>query len=103
MLRVSVVLLLAALVSAGLTACAGVDAAREAGEKARGGGGGESSAQTGSPQPNSEEERTQEEIAAEEAMVTEPVLDEKWYQDSDGNYVPDFIELEEGYDPNKDD
>ena len=106
MLRVSAVLLLAALVSAALTACAGTDAAREAGESARGGGGGgggEPSVQTESPRPASAEERTQEEVAAEEATVTEPVLDEKWYQDSDGNYVPDFIEVGEGYDPAKDD
>jgi Mg-chelatase subunit ChlD len=31
------------------------------------------------------------------------VLDAKWYQDGDGNAVPDFIEIENGYDPNRDD
>lgn len=31
------------------------------------------------------------------------VLDDKYYVDSDGNAVPDFIEVELGYDPNVDD
>lgn len=31
------------------------------------------------------------------------VLDAKFYQDSDGNAVPDFLEIENGYDPNRDD
>lgn len=31
------------------------------------------------------------------------MLDEKWYLDSNGDYVPDFIELENGFDPAKDD
>jgi len=31
------------------------------------------------------------------------VLDAKWYQDGDDNAIPDFIEIENGYDPNRDD
>ncbi len=30
-------------------------------------------------------------------------MDEKWYEDSDGNYVPDFIEVANGFDPEKND
>jgi hypothetical protein len=31
------------------------------------------------------------------------VLDPKWYEDSDGNYVPNFIEVANGYDPDRND
>lgn len=31
------------------------------------------------------------------------MLDAEWYRDSDGNDVPDFVEVKEGYDPNEDD
>jgi len=38
-----------------------------------------------------------------EGTTSEPVLDPKWYEDSDGNYVPNFIEVANGYDPDLND
>ena len=38
-----------------------------------------------------------------EGTTSEPVLDPKWYEDSDGNYVPNFIEVANGYDPDRND
>jgi hypothetical protein len=41
-----------------------------------------------------------------EGTTSEPVLDPKWYEDSDGNYVPNFIEVAKvanGYDPDRND
>jgi len=139
------VLVLAALIFLGATACVGVDAARNAGERAsdRGASGDDAPpAPTAAPAAPSDggdaseprateaaseatstlpevpggggtggeglaqetvaEETVTEEVVSEE-VVSEPVLDPKWYQDSDGNVVPDFIEVENGYDPLKND
>ena len=38
-----------------------------------------------------------------EGTTSEPVLDPKWYEDADGNYVPNFIEVANGYDPDRND
>lgn len=115
----------------GSVACSGSEADREAGQRARGSdapaskpAGGEEKG-TGSKEPNSGNPTTQgdpgeaptngstgsTEASAEEkaqdtgqgSNASEPVLEEKWYVDSDGNVVPDFIEVEEGYDPKRDD
>ncbi len=54
----------------------------------------------GSMASGTAEERAQ---ASVETTAAEPVLDAKWYQDSDGNYVPDFIEVANGFDPDRND
>jgi len=126
------VVILAALIFLSATACAGVDAARSAGERASGaetpppatadpaapgeGSGADLSApetqpegatgETAAPPAEVPGESGGEEMAQEtvpEEAPTELVLDPKWYQDSDGNVVPDFIEIENGYDPKKND
>ncbi|GAB3518285.1 hypothetical protein GCM10027402_03260 [Arthrobacter monumenti] len=40
--------------------------------------------------------------ATQNRSGTERILADKWYVDSDGNEVPDFIEAEEGFDPASD-
>ena len=108
--------LLAVLVSALIsTGCLGLDAARDAGD-----GGGDDEAPTSEPQtagspsePSPTEETVAEPTVYEETATTEEepvettttdrILDPKWYEDSDGNVVPDFIEIAEGYDPNGED
>lgn len=45
------------------------------------------------------EEQAQEAAGAARPPSEVQVLDAKWYQDSDGNAVPDFIEIENGFDP----
>lgn len=54
------------------------------------------------------ETTTAEAVATPDETATETVserqvLEAKYYQDSDGNDVPDFLEVEFGYDPNADD
>lgn len=104
--RLIMIVFLALFLAAGSVACTGLDAARNAGERASGRDGEEPAAVTDPPAEDSAgssaEERAQV-AASEEARVSELVLDPKWYQDSDGNVVPDFIESENGFDPNKDD
>lgn len=98
-------LLLLGLVLAIPTACFGpIDSAREAGERAADGEaqGGQDKAtpreadpEISTALPASEatvEEQAQE--AVPETAATDLVLDPKWYKDSDGNIVPDFIERE---------
>lgn len=66
--------------------------ARDAGERAAG--------NSQENQQNADQQNVdQREITAQ----PERVLEDKWYVDSDGNEVPDFIEVEEGYDPEVDD
>lgn len=115
------------LVLGGTVACSGPDTDREARERARGSdapaskpAGGEEK-EPDSKEPDSgnstnreDPERTATDESAgsaeEQAQATggegttgELPLDEKWYVDSDGNAVPDFIEVEEGFDPERDD
>jgi hypothetical protein len=54
----------------------------------------------GSMASGTAEERAQSSV---ETTAAEPVLDAKWYQDSDGNYVPDFIEAAKDFDPDRND
>lgn len=56
-------------------------------------------------EPTGEQTRAPETTGdvAESPSQPERVLPDKWYVDSDGNEVPDFIEVEEGFDPNADD
>ena len=56
---------------------------------------------TQTPRGISAEEEAQ--AAGGEATTSGPVLDPKWYEDSDGNYVPNFIEVANGYDPVRND
>ncbi len=102
------------------TAACGVEAARDAGERAAGDAKEEAPKPEGRPTENgaatpaasaspgaTASEATVAGLTEEAAQATvgetggEPVLDEKWYQDSDGNYVPDFIETANGFDPEK--
>lgn len=119
MARKIVLALLLGLVIVTMPACfSGIDAARQAGERARG----EDRAATGDRESDvtdaqeqeqstysadRSEESTAADLAEEQATTEittgEPVLDAKWYQDSDGNFVPDFIEVANGFDPNRDD
>lgn len=94
-------LLVVLLFAVSAVACAGLDTARDAGERASGGNEGDPAAPPSEmPGETGGEERAQETV---QETTSEPVLDPKWYQDSDGNVVPDFIEVESGYDPNVDD
>lgn len=53
--------------------------------------------------PTSPEQTENENSPTETASPTPPrVLEAKWYEDSDGNGIPNFIEIELGYDPAKD-
>lgn len=103
------------VVLVGFSSCGGIEAAREAGERA-GGGGSEEKGEPSGGDPGSGEptigvvEGTSGGSSGEEAAqanggtgTSEPVLDEKWYVDSDGNYVPDFVEAENDRDPKRDD
>ena len=99
-------LLLVALFALVSTGCFGLDAARDAGERASGGDRGDPP--PAEPQDSAPTESTaaaettvlEETVVAEETVVspetttTDLVLDPKWYKDSDGNIVPDFIEAE---------
>lgn len=78
-----------------VTSCAGLDAARDAGERARGG-----EEAPGSSTGSGEEEAQQSDGSS---SASEPVLEDRYYQDSDGNAIPDFIEVERGDDPELDD
>lgn len=79
-------------------------------------GSGEEAKNKGEPTPRSEptipegEQTSASESTSSVAEGTsgpepspERVLPDKWYVDSDGNYVPDFVERAEGYDPSADD
>ena len=100
----------------GAASCGGIDAARDAGERAAGGAEEgvskpEGATGSGARTPAASAGATVPEVtgSVEEAAqatveeAAEPVLDEKWYLDSDGNYVPDFIEAANGFDPAKND
>jgi hypothetical protein len=51
------------------------------------------------PEESDPPPQTGEEPAPEAAETSEPVLDPRWYRDSDDNVVPDFLEAEaEAYD-----
>ena len=107
------------LMLVGVIACSGPEAARDAGEKAAGerdgqeepagkagSGSAADSGDAGSGKNSAETTGSAEEQAQDTgrgSKASEPVLDEKWYVDSDGNAVPDFIEVEEGFDPKRDD
>lgn len=118
MTRKVAVTLLLGLSLVTLTACfTGIDAARQAGERANGEdrasqdqGADDTSGQEGDTYSAGQTEESISSGTAEESAqasvettAEEPVLDAKWYQDSDGNYVPDFIEVANGFDPNRDD
>lgn len=87
----------------------GVEEARQAGERASEDGSG-SAGESRATEDNSQasgttRETTLAETTEDVAEVTEStsqstrVLADKWYVDSDGNKVPDFIEVEKGYNP----
>lgn len=94
-----------------LASCGGIEAAREAGERAESGGseagsGGKKSEDTARPDLGSAEETT---AGAAEATTDTTVaetgraLEDRYYKDSDGNAIPDFIEVENGSEPKVDD
>lgn len=102
-----------------LTACGGIEAAREAGERAGGGGSeagpGGRKPEPSSPAPESSPSESDVGSAGEttaggaetttgtSVAETGRALEDKYYKDSDGNAVPDFIEVENGSDPKVDD
>ena len=102
----ALLLVLATLCALSATGCFGLDAAREAGERASGGREGAAREEPPGADAPTEETATvaaeptafeatgvpEEELA--ETTTTSLVLDPKWYKDSDGNVVPDFIEAE---------
>jgi Mg-chelatase subunit ChlD len=103
-------------VFSGVAGCSGEsrDAGGDAGggeERAAAGGGsrksGGSSAadgRTSGPETSAGGVTAEEQAQASlEATTAEPVLDEQWYRDSDGNYVPDFVEVANGFDPKRND
>ncbi len=93
------------------SACGGIQAARDAGEKVRDSSSpedepaGESqNNDAGAPGAGGESEE-QAQASGKGSNASELVLEPKWYKDSDGNVVPDFIEADggAGNDPLKDD
>ena len=64
---------------------------------------GTSDAQPPAPETTAADPVEEEAQATAETRTGEPVLDEKWYEDSDGNYVPDFVEAANGFDPKRND
>lgn len=109
-----------------MSSCGGIDAAREAGEKAAGRGGSKADSGEKKPEPPSQapesspsesEDTAGPDVgssgeatagAAEATMGTTVAeagraLEDKYYEDADGNAIPDFIEAENGGDPKVDD
>lgn len=105
--RTTLVLLLALSVALLSVSGCRLEESREAGERAAGGSG-ESEEPTRAAPVQSGEETDQDEEQAQETVEEtevseERVLEDRYYKDSDGNEIPDFIEVKIGRDPMVDD
>ncbi len=96
--RVLVTALVTALVAGGCTG-----GLREAGDSSWGGDRSNTGTGSSAAAPGGEDQAQEAAGGAGGAPSEGLVLDAQWYQDSDGNDVPDFIEIEKGYDPAKND